>query len=146
MRTYVCNMMPSSALDMAASSAFPGSSTPAAGARFTTIRLPQMPATSAQNIEFSVGYNVQVAFTGIQPQGTFQLCSSNDAIDFVPIAGSSADIGVGLPGSSAFTGSSGVISWNVDRGYYKHVQLQFTPTVASTGTLVRATISGKGWP
>lgn len=146
MRQYVMNLMAgSSALSMSPSSAVPGSSTPlAAGTFIPTVVLPYI-ATSAvgapnplscQKIEYGVGYCVSVSYIGSKPEGILQLMATNDFIEFTPIAGS----------STLLPGTSGATTWNVDRAYYEAVQVQFLPTSAAAGNIVRATLSSKGWP
>ena len=142
--------------DMGASSAVPGSSTPAGASVFPVI------CSSAINVEYYRGFSVQAVFTGAQPQGTLQLLCANDntgnvpstgllpilaqpgnELRFTPIVGTSTYIGRGLPGSTAATGTSGMVMWNIQDVYYKWMKLEFIASTASSGALV-ATMMAKG--
>ena len=90
--------------------------------------------SSAQSIDFTFGYSVQATYTGIQPQGTLSLLSSNDDVNFVTIRGSSAYIA---------GASSGTTIWNVRWPNYDSMRVNFSSTSASSGNLV-VTFFSKG--
>lgn len=101
-------------------------------------------SSSAQPIDYTAwGYALQATFIGSQPQGTLSLLSSNDKINFVQITGSSTQFGAGLPSSSAATGTSGVVMYNVRSANYQYMKVQFVPSSASSGQLT-ATLFSKG--
>ena len=64
---------------------------------------------------------------------------------FVPISGTSAYIGPGLPGSTAATGTSAMLFYNLADAGYKWLQSQFIASTASSGALIRCQFVGKGW-
>lgn len=147
MRTFARYL--ASSANIGSSSALPGSSTPSGATVFTTF------SSSAVFVEYGTGFAVHATFTGAQPQGTLalkgacllpsQLATSSMNPGFVPIAGTSTYIGAGLPGSTAATGTSGQILWNVADNNYNYVRLTFDASTASTGNL-SAIIVSKGWP
>lgn len=148
MRSAIFSLLPTSSVSIGTSSAVPGSSTPAGATEYPIF------TSSAINIERYTHLSVHTVITGAQPQGFAQLIASNDEVRqfpqqqpqyFMPIAGSSTNFGRGLPGSSAATGTSAMLMWNVTDANYKWLRLQVIASTASTGQLIEAQALIKGW-
>lgn len=155
MRTTFFNpFWPSSTLSMNGSSCIPGSSTPANNVPFTVI------GTSAFPIEYGSTLSVHCIMTGARPQGTLQLLASNDdpvrvpalpntpigfgEVSMLPIAGTSASILPGLPGSSSYTGTSAQVMYNISDVPFKWWALQFIAATSSVGAM-KCRAGYKGW-
>lgn len=104
MRTYNCYLTPTTGVGIVASSVY---------------------QSSAQTIQYEVGFSLQAVYTGAQPQGTISLLGSNDGIHFVTVSGT----------SSLLSGSTGSTLWNLPQAYYKFIKANFSATSASSGAL-----------
>lgn len=92
---------------------------------FSSSGMAQNLASSAQKIDYTVGYSVQAVYGGPSPRGTMALYASNDGVNFAQVQN-----------SSQLISSSGNFMWNVMSANYDYVQFQFASSAASSGTLV----------
>lgn len=81
-------------------------------------------ASSAQKIDYTVGYSVQAIYNGPNPRGTMSLNASLDGVNFAQI-----------DNSSVLISSSGNYVWNVISANYDYVKFQFASSAASSGSL-----------
>jgi hypothetical protein len=97
-------------------------------------------SSSAQKIEYGLGYCVQAVYTG-NINGTISLNASNDGLNFSTISGTPTVI---IPPGA---GSTGNFLWNVQQANYLYTQFAFAASSSlqsSTGTL-RAVLVSKGF-
>lgn len=123
---------------MGASSAVPGSSTPAGSSAFIVIQ------SSAVNIEQYRGFSVQYVFTGRQPQGVIELRESNDGVNFHMASSAYLNRDASAATSSTIppTPTTGIGTFQSDNNFYKFMQVQFIASTASSGALI-ATLQAK---
>lgn len=81
-------------------------------------------ASSAQKIDYTVGYSVQAVYTGSSPRGTMSLLASNDGQNFATITDSPTTIS-----------SSGTFVWNIISANYDYTQFRFASSAGSVGSL-----------
>lgn len=77
-----------------------------------------------QNLSQIYGYSIQAIYTTGAPAGTLKLQASNDGINFCDI-----------PGTPFAVTGTGSFLWNVSSSNYLYVQMVWTPSGGSSGTM-----------
>lgn len=117
---------------MGASSAIPGSSTPAGSSAFIVIQ------SSAYDISYAAGYGIQYTFRGRQPQGVIRTMESMDGSEYFLASSAYLNLDASAATTSTIpaTPTTGVGIFNSNERFAKFVKLQFIASTASSGSMV----------
>lgn len=91
---------------------------------FSTTALTQNQSSSAQKIDYTIGYSVQANLSGSNGRGTLSLQASIDGTNFAEVQN-----------SSVLMSSSGTYVWNVMSANYDYVRFNLASSAGANGSL-----------